>query len=153
MNMQSDVSQLLEWLSSLIISHADNLIIGLTAGAAGGYLAEHLTDRRRKREQLREANQAFRRIEELMPDLLDAIRADLALPDCALTREFVVLPNNRGSFRPHEPCFEYYEDQIPNLVGKVKILRDFGYIRDVTISNTPIYRMSEEFVFRLQHRK
>lgn len=153
MNIQSSISQLLGWLGSPIISHAGTFIAGVIVGAAGNYLAEHLTDKRHRREQLREASQAFRRIEEMMPDLLDAMRTDLALPDCSLIREFVVLPNNRVIFNHDEPRFEYYEDQIPNLVGKVKILEDRGYVRDATISNTPIYRMSEEFVSRLQNRK
>ena len=33
-----------------------------------------------------------------------------------------------------------------NLCGQIDILENQGYLTDVTPKNTPIYRMSEEFV-------
>jgi hypothetical protein len=37
-------------------------------------------------------------------------------------------------------------DEIPDLIAKVKLLEDHGFIRDVTPGNTKIYRLSPSFV-------
>jgi hypothetical protein len=40
----------------------------------------------------------------------------------------------------------YYDEDHDNLRGKIDVLQNHGYLVEVTPGNTPICRMSEEFV-------
>jgi hypothetical protein len=46
----------------------------------------------------------------------------------------------------HSRSLLLHADEIPHLVGKVHVLEGHGFVRDVTPSTAPIYRMSEDFV-------
>ncbi len=64
-----------------------------------------------------------------------------------LIREFFVLPNRRvmlgGSSKPR---LIYFEEDFESLQNKLDILEDYGFIIDVRVGNTPIYRMTPEFI-------
>jgi len=85
----------------------------------------------------------FLRLEQLMPDLLDEMRKDLS--DRPLSREFVILKRiwvyvGRG----HE--LRYYFDDHPELENKLRILQNFGLIRDIAHNSTGRYIFTEAFV-------
>ena len=40
----------------------------------------------------------------------------------------------------------YLEEDYEDLQNKLDILEDYGFITDVRVGNTPIYRMTPEFV-------
>ena len=45
-----------------------------------------------------------------------------------------------------KPRFVYYQDEHESLLNKIDLLHDYGFVDDVTFGDTPIYRMTEEFV-------
>ena len=80
-----------------------------------------------------------------MTELIAEFETDLSKDN--LTREFFVLPNKKVCFGgSQKPRFIYYEEEHNNLRGKLDLLENQGFLIDVTTGNTPIYRMSEEFV-------
>jgi hypothetical protein len=86
----------------------------------------------------------FLRLEQLMPDLLEKIRRDLAARP--LSREFVALKKG-WSYCPggdHE-LYYYYED-LPELGNKLRILQNHGLVRDITFTNVKRYVFTEAFV-------
>lgn len=83
-----------------------------------------------------------------MPAWLQEMRNDLA--GDSLVREFVTLPSHGNVFnRGGATRFEYFDESHENLPSKVALLQNLGYIREIRISNHPIWRMSEELVERL----
>ncbi|MFO0838364.1 MAG: hypothetical protein U1D55_07520 [Phycisphaerae bacterium] len=82
-----------------------------------------------------------------MPALIAEIKSDLAGEDGQVVREFFVIERRSiamgGSSKPR---FAYYVEDHPQLHGQLEILENRGYIIDVTPGNTPVFRMTEEFV-------
>jgi len=120
-------------------------LIGVATGAAGNYFASKYTDRRRDSEKGKKAKHTFMNVKKQMPDLISEMKTDFTKNENSSIREFVVLPNNKVLFNSQQPRFIYFESQHENLLGKITILENHGYIRDVTVSNAPIYRITEEF--------
>lgn len=128
-----------------------SLLIGFLSGAAtvavGTYFAYKYTDRRREKEASKQAKRDFLKIKAQMPDLISEIKKDLSNEKNKFIREFFVLPNKKvclgGSQKPR---FIYYAEEYDDLHGKLTIMENMGYLIDVTLKNTPIFRMTEEFV-------
>jgi hypothetical protein len=126
-------------------THSLAFLLGAMTGAAGQYLADKYTDQRRRQEAAATVNSEWLRLTAKMPALFAEMNADLK--GNALVREFFVLPNVNVSLGgSSQPRFTYYESTHPNLRAMLGILEEAGYIRDVTVSNVPIYRMSETFI-------
>ena len=81
-----------------------------------------------------------------MPDLFAEMKNDLGGPENSRIREFFVLPHRRVSIGSKQRRFSYFAEEHPDLHGKIAILENHGYLIDVTPGNTPIYRMTEDFV-------
>lgn len=88
-----------------------------------------------------------------MPELIEEMLEDVESDDTNLIREFVILPNEHVTFNSAKPRFAYFEDQHPNLLNKIDILEENGFIYDVTTGNARIYRMSEEFHSMLRSKR
>lgn len=89
----------------------------------------------------------FLEIKKLMPELIADFKDGLQQEDGQFVREFFVLGSKGHRLGGSEkPRFIFYEEDHNNLRGKLDILENRGYIVDVTPGNTPIYRMTEEFV-------
>ena len=71
----------------------------------------------------------FLRLEQLMPDLLEEIRKDLTAKP--LSREFVPL-SKRWSYCAKGNELSYYYEDHPELDNKLRILLNYGLIRDIT---------------------
>ena len=130
-----------------IMSTLVGFVVGVATGATGSYIGTRLTDRRRSRQAAKQAKRDFLAAKTKMPALISEIKADLAGEGNQHIREFFVVP--RKSVRlggSEKPRFVYCEEEHMNLRGKLDILESNGYIIDVTLGNTPIYRMTEEFV-------
>jgi len=82
----------------------------------------------------------FLRLEQLMPDLLDAMRKDLQ--ERPLTREFVLLQKNWSYWAGGSEAMYYFEDH-PDLESKIRILQYHDLIRDITFTNAKRYVMTE----------
>ena len=89
----------------------------------------------------------FKKVQNMMPELITQFKTDLSTEDSKFIREFFVLPNNRVCLGGSEkPRLIYYEDEHKGLRNKIDILENQGFLIDVTPGNAPIYRMTEEFV-------
>jgi hypothetical protein len=85
----------------------------------------------------------FAKIERLMPALLEEMREDLRSNPTA--REFVVL-EKAWVYNSPGPYLAYYLDAHEDLPGKLQILENHGFIRDVTGTNVQRFRLEEGFV-------
>ena len=80
-----------------------------------------------------------------MPGLIKEMKEDFLKHEKSSIREFAIVPNKRVIFNSQQPRFIYYEDEHQNLKGKISVLENLGFIVDVTVSNAPIFRITEEF--------
>jgi hypothetical protein len=83
------------------------------------------------------------KIERLMPALLEEMREDLR--NNPTTREFVILKrgwvyNSGGKY------LAYYLDEHEDLEGKLRVLENLGFIREITYTNVLRYVWEEQFV-------
>ena len=122
-----------------------SFVVGVATGAAGKYLADKFTDQRRDEAKNKKAKQEFNKIRSQMPELIAEMKADFNRHENDSTREFVILPSDKVTFNSTQSRFIYYENQHQNLKGQIDVLENHGYIIDVTFSNAPIYRITEEF--------
>jgi hypothetical protein len=138
------------WSWDAVASHSAAFLLGTATGAAGQYFADRFTDQRRRQEARAEIKARWSKIIGAMPAFIEEMKKDLK--SSPLIREFIVLPNKHVSFGVGklQPRFRYYEDEHPQLRGQLAMLEHYGYIHDVTPGNTPIYRMTEEFVELVQ---
>ncbi len=89
-----------------------------------------------------EAKDILEKLQRQMGDLLGVLR--LRLKRYPFVREFFILSSSKIVLGPvTQPRFRLNADEIPDLVGKVRVLERHGLVRDVRRGSTPIYRMSE----------
>jgi len=128
-------------------SYLITFVAGAFTGAAGKYLADKYTDKRRNQEQKVGDRKTFSKVAGQMAALIKEMQEDLSKPECMVIREFYILPNDRVIFNSGGgKCLFYYEDQHDDLAHKIKLLENNGFVYDVTHTNTPKYRMKEDFV-------
>lgn len=120
-------------------------LIGVATGAGANYFANKYTDRRHDKEEIKKEAENFTKVKNQMPELIAEMKQDFTNEENSSIREFVLLPSNKVIFNSDQPRFSYFETEHPNLQGKIAVLENYGYIRDVTVGNAPIYRMTEEF--------
>jgi len=127
------------------VSYVITILSGTLAGAAGGYFASKYTDKRRRSEAKQDAKKAFENISKIMPELIKEMKNDVRSPDFTLAREFVILQNKNVIFNDTQKMFFYYEAEHNELMNKIGMLKEHGFIRQAGFTNIPIYRFSEEF--------
>jgi hypothetical protein len=137
---------IMTWSWDAVATHSAAFLLGAAMAAAGQYLADRFTDQRRRQETRADIQARWAKIVGAMPAFIVEMKQNLS--SAPLVREFIVLPSKHVAFGGGklQPRFRYYEDEHPQLRGQLAMLEDYGYIRDVTPRNTPIYRMTEEFV-------
>lgn len=135
------------YLKTLATNPLITFIVGVGTGAAGKYLADKYTERRRAKELNAALRQMFQDAASMMPELIKDMQEDLGKPENRVAREFVILPNKRVSFSSSgKKCVCYFEDEHQDLMNKVKLLENCGFIYNTTETRTPKYGMTEEFV-------
>ncbi|MFH1235430.1 MAG: toll/interleukin-1 receptor domain-containing protein [Parcubacteria group bacterium] len=83
------------------------------------------------------------KVELLMPALLKEMREDLRKNPT--TREFVVL--KRGwIYNSQGPYLAYYFDEHEDLEGKLQVLENLGFVREITYNNVRRFVFEERFV-------
>ena len=86
---------------------------------------------------------SYEKIVRLMPALLKEMREDLQKHPT--TREFVVL--KRGwVYNSQGPFLAYYIDEHDDLEGKLQILQNLGFVREITFNNVRRFIFEESFV-------
>lgn len=86
---------------------------------------------------------SYEKVERLMPALLQEMRKDLQKHPT--TREFVLLKrgwvyNTQGTY------LVYYLDEHDDLDGKLQVLKNLGFVREITYNNVRRFVFEERFV-------
>jgi hypothetical protein len=132
------------------ISYAGTFLVGAASGVLVSLASSSLNDLRRSRAQRRDDLKRFRTVRQQMPEWFDEIKTDLSAPGNRVLRDFYVLPSSGATF--NGSGLIYAEDHVSNLRANTAVLQNNGYLTDVTHSNVPAFRMSEEFVALLFHK-
>jgi len=83
------------------------------------------------------------KIERLMPDLLAEMRKDLS--EKPLCREFIVISKRLTFVYPNDRVIlTYFTEDLPDLLEKVRILENYGLVRDIKHNDVPRYAISEK---------
>jgi hypothetical protein len=97
-----------------------------------------------------EEAEMFAELERLMPDLLNALRQELA--EHPLVRDMIVLDRKSIGYNWPGPHLMYSEDETPNIRMQMGILEGHGMVRD-NKSDGFAYRISERLVRYLKKGK
>jgi hypothetical protein len=87
--------------------------------------------------------EGFSKIERLMPKLLSEMRKDAA--KFPVVREFIALKKGLVFWYPDRPMFTYYYEDHEDLDGKLQILENLRFIRNIKYNNVPRFVIEEEF--------
>ena len=86
-----------------------------------------------------------------MPELIAEFQKDLHENNGLVLREFVILSNERVTFNHDKARIEIYETKHPAAKNQVGLLVSKGFVEVVRSTDTPIYRLTERFVEKLEH--
>jgi hypothetical protein len=140
------------------------ILVAVFVAVAGKYFADKYTDQRKRQEGKSSLRNEFERCQKRMPELFDEMKTDLAANP--FKSEFVLLDVRLcyGGF-PDKPLTYHMNDQRSaetykdekagaivhsHLLDKVKILEGAGFVRDISATDVPYFRMSDEFREMLQ---
>ena len=126
----------------LVLTHLTTFAVGVSVKC----FADWFTDRRRQREAEGRLRNLFVATASRMPALIKEMQKDLSVPANSIMREFFILPREGIRMRTGgRKYLFYYEDQHDNLMHKIGLLEEAGFVSDITQTSTPKYRMSERF--------
>jgi hypothetical protein len=124
-------------------------LLGTLTGAAGQYIGEKYTDKRRRIESIADGNREWINLGKRFPDEISEFKADTNNPEFIAIREFFI-KSSKTTVNRTEPYFEYHTDKLVNLEAAISQLERLGYIENITLGNCPHYRMTEDFIDRLR---
>jgi hypothetical protein len=133
-----------------LLSLAVGFVVGAFTSAAGQYIGEKYTDKRRLIELASEEDELWADLASRFPKVIAEMQEDVQKSNCLTTREFFV-KSSRTQVNYPAPCFEYYTDVHSDLGAAISYLQELGFIEDITPGNCPMYRMREHFVDRLRN--
>lgn len=133
-----------------IFSLTIGFIVGAITGAAGHYLGEKYTDKRRSKELASALNKEWADLESRFPKIIAEMKEDVKKPEFANVREFFV-KSSRTTVNRSGPSFEYHTDVHSDVNAAIAHLEELDYIVDITPGNWPMYRMREHFVDKLRN--
>lgn len=129
-----------------ILSLSTGFLIGTATGAAGSYLADKFTDKRREKKLAKEQEKLWQDIERRFPSVIAEMRSDFSMPTERNVRAFFVKTSNTMIGLVSEPCFEYHTDKHPDIHPAVLYLAQHDFISEITPGNCPMYRVHEKLV-------
>ncbi|SFC39778.1 hypothetical protein SAMN05660443_2513 [Marinospirillum celere] len=132
-----------------IFSLTVGFVVGAITGAAGHYLGEKYTDKRRSKELASAVDEEWADLEKRFPKVIAEMKENAKHTDFVSVRYFFV-KSSRTTVSRSEPAFEYHTDVHSDLSAAIAHLEEIGYIVDVTPGNCPMYRMREQFVDKLR---
>lgn len=130
---------------------AVGFVVGAFTGAAGQYLGEKYTDKRRIKESSSNRQAQWDEVKTRFPAIIAEMMEDAKKTELQGVREFFV-KSSRTTVNRDEACFEYHTDVHEGIGAAVSFLEDLGYIEDITLGNCPMYRMREHFVDLLRQQ-
>ena len=133
-----------------LLSLAVGFVVGAFTGAAGHYLGEKFTDKRRSKELASKYDEVWTKLTERFPRVVAEMKNDVEKPNRLSVRKFFV-KSSRTTVNMTEPCFEYHTDVHADLSAAISYLEELQFIEDITPGNCPMYRMREHFVDRLRN--
>lgn len=133
-----------------LLSLAVGFVVGALTSAAGQYIGEKYTDKRRSIEMASEDDELWADLASRFPKVIAEMQEDVQKSNCLTTREFFV-KNSGTQVNRSAPCFEYHTDVHSDLGAAISYLQELGFIEDITPGNCPMYRMREHFVDRLRN--
>lgn len=134
------------------------VVVGWVAGIASKVISDRYTDMRRHREAEAKRQSQFEECRAAMPKLIEEMAQDLAN---ARKYEFFVYDvrlvyngfrRDAFVYATNEEAKQDYLDEKKkvwvhaNLLNKVRMLENHGFLSDITANTAPHFRMSEEFV-------
>lgn len=134
----------IDWASALL-----GFLAGAFTGAAGTYLGEKCTDKRRSKEVARQLETEWRDARQRFPKIIAEMIADVRKSENANVRRFFI-KSSKTTVNIDKDHFEYHTDVHADLDAAINHLERLGYIEDITSGNCPKYRMREHFVDLLQ---
>ncbi len=132
-------------------SHVITYLAGIVTGIAGQFFGARFTDTRREQEEAARHRRTFSKLAAEMLSLFRGLKCDVETDGEAYTRDVFLLPVRGVVMGPTDQSyFPYYESEHSELRAKFDMLASAGFVADVTRTNTPKYRLSEDFVHRLR---
>lgn len=129
------------------LSTLTGFVVGAFTGAAGTYLGNKYTDKRREQQRIKERVERWKDIERKFPSLISEMREDLSKPGCKDYRAFFVVTNLTIITGSPEPSFAYHIKDHTNLQAAVEHLQRSGYICKIpTGTRSDHYRIHERLV-------
>ena len=129
-----------------IFSHIISFVIGLSTGVLGAFIANRLSEKAKRKDEIQGRKKEFYAVTSKMPDLVKEMKEDLLSPNMSECREFFISPKKSVTINSKSPAFFYYENEHINLMSKIRILENAGFVFDITPGNAPKYQITEEFV-------
>jgi hypothetical protein len=133
-----------------ILSLIVGFLVGSATGAAGSYYADKFTDKRRKKDLVREQTKIWYDIEKKFPSVIAEMREDFCSTGGENIRKFCVIGKGVAIGFLSEPCFEYDLSKHPDIQAAVDYLVSTGFVTNVTAGNLPMYRVHESLIDRLK---
>lgn len=119
-------------------------VTGALTGAAGSYLGNKYTDKRRASEANARPHNNYEYLRNKFPELIQEMINDINNPTFTNIRVFFV-KNKSTILNFNEPHFQYFTDDHPNIQSAMSSMQVFGFIKDITPGNCPKYLISEQF--------
>ena len=108
-----------------IFSLSVGFVVGAITGAAGHYLGEKYTDKRRSKELASAVDEEWADLEMRFPRVIAEMKEDVMNPDAVSVRNFFV-KNSRTIINRSEPAFEYHTDAHSDLSAAIAHLEEIG---------------------------
>lgn len=89
-------------------------------------------------------SRSFERLERMLPDLVAEMREDIV--SSPFTRELIAFKRGWSYGGQDRPYFTYYYDDHEKLLGKLKVMENYGALVDVKFNDVYRYEMTEDFV-------
>ncbi|WP_316650965.1 hypothetical protein [Ovoidimarina sediminis] len=87
---------------------------------------------------------SFDELEEKIPELIQEMRTDHRKEP--FVREFVLLERGWAyNGAPNNPIFYYYFEDHDGLISKLKVMENYGAVKETTYNNVERFEFTEEF--------
>jgi len=116
-------------------------------GLFAEYYSNFFTDRRREKEALAARDKVWKIVQETMPQLINAMKADWSSPGCSQVRRFFALHQSMRPPWSASQVFVYHHEEHGNLLNELVILQNQSLVQLVNEHGLiKEYQATEELV-------